>query len=80
MLATNDWGGQLPIFPLYANELKRSELTDGIKGHIDAYDFISSDLADGITHVEGVYWYIKNYGGDNAAELIKEIQQLKAIS
>lgn len=78
IVATENWGNQLPIFPLYANELKRSELTSGIKGHIDAYDFISSDLADGITHVEGIYWYIKNYGGDNAADLIKEIQQLKA--
>lgn len=68
----------IPIFALYANELRQSELTPGIKSMIDAYDFISSDLVDGITQVEGVYWVIKNYGGNDMAELLTELQQLKA--
>ena len=67
-----------PIFPLYANELKTSELSPGIKALIDAYDFISSDLVDGITLVEGIYWVIKNYGGDDIGQLLAELQQLKA--
>lgn len=68
----------IPIFPLYANELKQSELTQGIKSLIDAYDFISSDLIDGIDQVEGVYWVLKNFGGDNVSELLEEIRTIKA--
>lgn len=68
----------LPIFPLYANEVKKSELSDGLKSLIDAWDFISSDLVDGITLIEGIYWIIKNYGGETTHELLREIQELKA--
>ena len=68
----------IPIFPLYANELKRSEF-NGMKATIDAYDFINSDLADGITQVEGVYWIIKNFGGDDERELVQTLQKWKAI-
>jgi hypothetical protein len=68
----------LPIFPLYANELKQSEFTDGLKGKLDAWDFITSDLSDGITQIEGIYWAIKNFGGNDAKELIEEIEQWRA--
>lgn len=68
----------IPVYPLYANELKHSEFTPGIKSMIDAYDFINSDLADTITQVEGLYWTIKNYGGDDAAQLLTELQELKS--
>ena len=67
----------IPVFPLYANELHRSEFTPGIRSMIDAYDFISSDLADGITLIEGLYWIFKNFGGDDVKELAKEIQAIK---
>lgn len=70
----------IPIFSFKANELGRSELTPGIKSMIDAYDFINSDLADGITQIEGLYKTIKNFGGDDAAQLINELQQLKATA
>lgn len=68
----------IPIFPLYANELKKSEFI-GLKATIDAYDFINSDLADGITQVEGVYWIIKNFGGDDERELVQTLQRWKAL-
>ena len=68
----------LPVFPLYANELQQSEFSDGLKSLIDAYDFIASDLADGITQTEGIYWAIKNYGGSDAAELVREIETFRA--
>ena len=67
----------IPVFPLYANELQRSEFTPGIRSMIDAHDFISSDLADGITLIEGLYWVFKNFGGDDVKELAKEIQAIK---
>lgn len=68
----------IPIFPLYANELKKSEFV-GLKATIDAYDFINSDLADGITQVEGAYWIIRNFGGDDERELVQALQRWKAI-
>lgn len=66
------------VIPLYPNSLHRSEFTPGFKSLSDAYDFIASDLADGITIIEGIYWVIQNYGGADAAGLIDELQQLKA--
>lgn len=67
----------IPIFPLYANETQQSELTDGLKEDIDAYDFVDSDLVNGITLIEGIYWKVKNLGGEDAARLLQEIQNLK---
>lgn len=79
-LRVADMGNQptIPVFPLYANSLHRSELTVPIKSKLDAYDFINSDLADSLTTEEGLYWLLKNYGGDEASELINEIRELKA--
>lgn len=68
----------IPVFALYANDLKQSEFTTGIRSMIDAYDFINSDLVDGITQIEGIYWVVKNYGGNDMAELLKDMQQLHA--
>lgn len=68
----------IPIVPFYANELKESEFNPTIKGLIDADDFVMSDLADGATLTEGLYWLIKNFGGEDAAELVTEVQELKA--
>lgn len=70
---------RIPIFPLYANELRTSELTEGLREDIDAYDFISSDLNDGITQIEGIYAVIKNYGGHDLRELLLELRQAKAM-
>ena len=71
---------RIPVFAFYANELKTSELTEGLKESIDAHDFISSDLADTILQIEGVYWVIKNYGGSDLAQLRDELHQLKMSS
>lgn len=68
----------LPIFPLYANELKQSEII-GLKGWIDAYDFVASDLIDSITLVDGLYSIVKNYGGDDLEQLVAEINEKKVI-
>ena len=70
---------RIPIFPLYANDLMISEFSDGLKEDIDAYDYISSDLVDGIHQVEGVYWVVKNYGGNDLAQLLTEMQAQKAV-
>jgi hypothetical protein len=68
----------LPIFPLYANELRQSEIV-GLKGWIDAYDFVASDLVDGITFIDGIYSLVKNYGGNDLNDLVTEITERKII-
>lgn len=70
---------ELPIYPLYADDLMTSLLTPGLQALIDAYDFISSDLVDGITLLEGLYGIVKNYAGQDAQELLAEIHQLKIL-
>jgi len=45
---------------------------------IDLYDFISSDLGDSISQTEGIYWAIKNYGGNDARELVEEMERWRA--
>lgn len=69
---------KIPVFPLYANDIHESEFDPGFQENIDAYDFLSSELVDGAIQIDGVYWAITGYGGNDARELIKEIQQVKA--
>lgn len=68
----------LPIFPLYANELHQSELDNGLKGLIDAYDFVLSDLIDDITQNEGMYKVVKNFGGAELSDLLNELMLTKS--
>ena len=69
----------LPIIPLYANDFHRSEFTASIKSKIDLYDKIFSDFGDNLERTNDIYWVIKNYGGDNAKELLAEIEEYRAV-
>lgn len=71
--------GVLPVFPLYANDEKRSELTASIRSKIDAYDRIFSDYGDNLDRANDVYWVLNNFGSSTADALrvVQEIQQLK---
>lgn len=71
----------LPVVPLFANNERQSELTDGIKAKIDAYDNIISDLADNLDRANDVYWVLNNYGGstDDVLAMLEKIQQIKAV-
>lgn len=71
---------RLPIIPMYANDLKTSELTKGFKSLIDAYDYTMSDLFEQIGNIEGVYWIVKNFGGEDLKTLVAEITQLKVTA
>ena len=81
LISTEVVGGEnynvLPIFPFYANELRESELSEGLKEDIDAFDFIKSDLVDTILQIEGIYWVVKNYGGNDLVQLRDELHELK---
>ncbi len=70
---------RLPVFPLYANDEKRSELTASIRSKIDAYDRILSDYGDNLDRANDVYWVLNNFGGSttDALRVVQEIQQLK---
>lgn len=72
--------GVFPIIPIYANELKESELNDGLKCDIDAFDFVFSDLIDDILQNEGIYAVVKNFGGNDLANLLAELRFKKASS
>lgn len=65
---------ELPIYPLYVNELKDSEFNDGIKSYIDAYDFVSSDQIDQILMSEGINSVVKNFGGESFQEMWEKLQ------
>lgn len=69
----------LPIVPLYANDFHRSEFTPSIKSKIDLYDKIFSDFGDNLERTNDIYWVIKNYGGNDARELLAEIEEYKAV-
>lgn len=85
-LGTEVVGGEnypvLPVRPLCANSERRSELTPAIKSKIDAYDRILSDFADNLDRANDVYWVLNNFGGtmDDVAELLEQINRLKAVS
>lgn len=68
----------LPIFPLYANDLRQSELV-GIRESLDCYDFIKSGLANDIDDTSGFYWVLKNTGGMEDMDLQKFIERMKVV-
>ena len=72
----------LPVVPLYANEDKRSELTNSIKAKIDLYDKIISDFGDNLDRANDVYWVLNNFGGntDDMLAMVKYINELKIVA
>lgn len=66
---------KLPILLLKSNDNGTSEFTNEIEGLIDALDFASSALCDDVTIVEGIYWILQNFGGQDSTT-IKEIIEL----
>lgn len=76
------YGGEnysnLPIVPLYASELKQSELVP-IKSQIDAFDLIKSGFANDLDDASMIYWTIDNAGGMDDIDLAKFIQHMKTV-
>lgn len=67
-----------PIIPMYANDLKQSEIV-GIRESIDCYDFIKSGLANDIDDTSGFYWTLKNSGGMDDVDLQRFIERMKVV-
>lgn len=67
-----------PIIPLYANDLKQSELV-GIRESIDCYDYIKNGLANDIDDTAGIYWTLQNTGGMDDVDLAKFLERMKVV-
>ena len=67
-----------PVIPIYANDLKQSELI-GIRESIDCYDFIKSGLANAIDDTSAVYWILKNSGGMDDADIAQFLDRLRTV-
>ena len=68
----------LPIIPMYANDLRQSEII-GIRENIDCYDFIKSGLANVIEDNSSVYWTLRNAGGMNDADIARFMDRLRTL-
>ena len=81
VIATENYGGALPIVPFFANGERRSEFTDAIKSKIDLYDRITSDFGDNLDRANDVYWVLNNFGGTmkEAQRMIAQINEIRAI-
>lgn len=68
----------LPIIPLYANDLRESEL-NGIRESIDCYDLIKSGLANNIDDASEFYWIVKNAGGMDDPDLAQFLERMRTV-
>lgn len=67
-----------PILPMWANDLRESELI-GIRPAIDCYDFIASDLAGDISDGSGFFWTLENAGGMDDVDLVRFINKMHKV-
>lgn len=67
-----------PIIPIWANDLKESEII-GVRPSIDCYDFISSDLAGDISDSNGFFWTLDNAQGMDDVDLVKFVKKMHVV-
>lgn len=67
-----------PIIPMYANDLRESELV-GVQESIDCYDFIKNGLANEIDDSSGVYWVLKNSGGMDDLDISRFLDRMRTL-
>lgn len=67
-----------PIIPLYANDLKESELV-GIRPSIDCYDFIMSGMANSIDETSAFYWTLEGTGAMDDEDLLTFVNRMKQL-
>lgn len=67
-----------PIIPMFANDLKTSELV-GIRPSIDCYDFIKSGMANAIDDTSVFYWTLQSSGGMEDTDLVNFVQKMKQL-
>lgn len=67
-----------PIVPLWANDLKQSELI-GLREKIDGYDLIQSGFASDIDDASMIYWTITNAGGMDDVDLASFVERMRTV-
>lgn len=67
-----------PIIPMYANDLRQSELV-GVRESIDCYDFVKSGLANEIDDTSGIYWVLKNSGGMDDLDIARFLDRMRTL-
>lgn len=67
-----------PIIPLYANDLRESEII-GVREAIDCYDFVKSGLANTIDDASSIYWVIKNAGGMDDVDVAQFLDRMRTL-
>ena len=67
-----------PIIPLYANDMKESELLP-IRSTIDAFDLINSGYANDVDDANIIYWTITNAGGMDDVELVQFLDKMRKM-
>lgn len=67
-----------PIIPMYANDLRQSELI-GIRESIDCYDFVKSGLANEIDDTSGIFWVLKNSGGMDDVDIARFLDRMRTL-
>ena len=67
-----------PIIPMYANDLRQSELV-GIRESIDCYDFVKSGLANEIDDSSGIYWVLQNSGGMDDVDITRFLDRMRTL-
>ena len=78
VVGEENYGGKLPIVPLWGSQLRQSTLV-GMQQGIDAYDLIRSGFANDLRDVSQIYWILENYGGMRPGELDRFREQLMLL-
>ena len=67
-----------PIVPMYANDLRQSELIP-LRPKIDAIDLIQSGYANDVTDANLIYWIIQGADGMTDFDLVKTLDKLRKV-
>lgn len=67
-----------PVVPVWANELKQSELLP-IRATLDCYDLINAKYANDISDAELIYWTITNSGGMDDVDLVQFLDKMRKL-
>jgi len=68
--------GMPPFAICYNNDLMETDLKP-IKKQIDIYDKVDSDFANNIIDFQEIYYTLKNYGGQNIGEFMKQLKKVE---
>lgn len=74
----SNFGGALPIVPLYGNDRHESTLI-GLRALIDSHDLVMSGLADTLQDCATIYWLVGNAGGMEDKDLEQLRDRLKFL-